>query len=78
MPRLKDKWSQRVRLPSGQVITRDVKQVTLKEGQLYGKIKLDQANRHYLLVTCDLALTEWSPTNPNDPDLKEAKWRTNL
>lgn len=78
MSRLKDKWSQRIRLSSGHIITRDVKRVSLREGKLHGRIQLDQANRHYLLVTCDLAISEWEPSNPDDPDLRGSKWRTNL
>ena len=78
MPRLKDKWSQRIRLPSGQLLTRDVTCVTLSNGNLQGKIKLDRANRHYLVVTCPLALSEWTPMNPSDPDLTSPKWRSTL
>jgi len=78
MSRLKDKWSQRIRLPSGHVITRDVKRVSLRDGKLHGRIKLDQADKHYLLVTSDLNLSEWEPSNPNDPDLRHSKWRSSI
>lgn len=78
MARLKDKWSQRIKLPSGQILVRDVKCVLLREGVLHGKVKLDLPHKHYLCVTSSLTNGEWAPTNPSDPDLTTTKWRSKL